>query len=114
MVVLVPHLIDLVIVPGLAFDTTGNRLGRGGGFYDRFLRRLRRSATTVGLAFDAQVVDTVLQALRKLNNSSFDTLATGGDKQGARILAPYFNRRYAKFRPPDGRPALSWSRAVHR
>ncbi len=56
---LVPHLIDLVIVPGLAFDTTGNRLGRGGGFYDRFLRRLRRSATTVGLAFDAQVVDTV-------------------------------------------------------
>ena len=56
---LVPRLIDLVIVPGLAFDTAGNRLGRGGGFYDRFLRRLRRSATTVGLAFDAQIVDAV-------------------------------------------------------
>jgi 5-formyltetrahydrofolate cyclo-ligase len=56
---LVPRLIDLVIVPGLAFDTAGNRLGRGGGFYDRFLRRLRRSATTVGFAFDAQIVDAV-------------------------------------------------------
>ncbi len=56
---LVPHLIDIVIVPGLAFDTSGNRLGRGGGFYDRFLRRLRRSATTVGLAFDEQIIDAV-------------------------------------------------------
>ena len=56
---LVPRLIDLVIVPGLAFDTAGNRLGRGGGFYDRFLQRLRRSATTVGLAFDAQIIDAV-------------------------------------------------------
>jgi 5-formyltetrahydrofolate cyclo-ligase len=55
----VPHVIDMVIVPGLAFDPNGNRLGRGGGFYDRFLRRLRRSATTVGLAFDAQIIDEV-------------------------------------------------------
>ena len=35
------------------------QLGRGGGFYDRFLRRLRRSATTVGLAFDIQIIDDV-------------------------------------------------------
>ena len=56
---IVPSLIDLVIVPGLAFDPGGHRLGRGGGFYDRFLRRLRRSAITVGLAFDAQIIDTV-------------------------------------------------------
>ncbi len=55
----VPGVIDLVVVPGLAFDARGNRLGRGGGFYDRFLRRLRRSATTVGLAFDVQIVDEV-------------------------------------------------------
>ncbi len=52
-----PVAIDLVVVPALAFDTTGNRLGRGGGYYDRFLSRLRRAATTVGLAFDAQIVD---------------------------------------------------------
>lgn len=56
---IVPSLIDLVIVPGLAFDPAGNRLGRGGGFYDRFLRRLRRSAVTAGLAFDAQIIDAV-------------------------------------------------------
>ena len=55
----VPSLIDLVVVPGLAFDARGNRLGRGGGFYDRFLRRLRRSATSVGPAFDAQIIDAV-------------------------------------------------------
>jgi len=55
----VPASIDLVVVPGLAFDTHGNRLGRGGGFYDRFLPRLRRAATTVGLAFDDQVVENV-------------------------------------------------------
>jgi len=56
---IVPSLIDLVIVPGLAFDPAGNRLGRGGGFYDRFLRRLRRSAITAGLAFDAQLIESV-------------------------------------------------------
>jgi 5-formyltetrahydrofolate cyclo-ligase len=52
-----PSAIDVVVVPGLAFDTSGNRLGRGGGYYDRFLSRLRRSATSIGLAFDAQITD---------------------------------------------------------
>ncbi len=56
---LLPTLIDLVVVPGLAFDPHGNRLGRGGGYYDRFLGRLRRSATTVGLAFDVQIIEVV-------------------------------------------------------
>jgi len=55
----VPSTIDLVIVPGLAFDLTGRRLGRGGGFYDRFLSRLRRSTKTIGLAFDVQIVAEV-------------------------------------------------------
>jgi 5-formyltetrahydrofolate cyclo-ligase len=54
-----PAMIDLVVVPGLAFDPNGNRLGRGGGCYDRFLRRLRRRTTTVGLAFDVQIIDMV-------------------------------------------------------
>jgi 5-formyltetrahydrofolate cyclo-ligase len=54
-----PSMVDLVVVPGLAFDPNGHRLGRGGGCYDRFLRRLRRSATTVGMAFDVQIVDAV-------------------------------------------------------
>lgn len=54
-----PHELDLVIVPGLAFDTAGNRLGRGGGFYDRFLSRLRPQTPVVGVCFDCQVVHSV-------------------------------------------------------
>lgn len=56
---MLPSVLDMVIVPGIAFDVTGRRLGRGGGFYDRFLARLHRSVTTVGLAYDVQVVDQV-------------------------------------------------------
>lgn len=54
-----PELLDLVIVPGIAFDLAGHRLGRGKGYYDRFLRRLRRAVTTVGIAFETQIVDDV-------------------------------------------------------
>ena len=54
-----PNLLDLVVVPGLAFDAHGHRLGRGGGYYDRFLSRLRRTAATVGLGFDVQITDEV-------------------------------------------------------
>ena len=49
--------IDLVIVPALAYDRTGGRLGRGGGFYDRFLSGLDVTAVTCGLAFTEQLVD---------------------------------------------------------
>lgn len=52
-----PGLIDFVLVPGLAFDASGGRLGRGGGFYDRFLVGVR--AFRVGAGLDEQVVDAV-------------------------------------------------------
>jgi len=51
------EMIDLVITPALAFDRKGNRLGRGGGFYDRFLASPEMRAATCGLAFSEQLVD---------------------------------------------------------
>ncbi len=48
--------LDLVIVPGVAFDKKGNRLGRGLGYYDRFLRDLPAELPKIGLAFDFQVL----------------------------------------------------------
>lgn len=51
-----PESIDLVVVPGLAFDEAGNRLGRGMGYYDRFLSCLPDHVPTVGLAFDFQII----------------------------------------------------------
>jgi len=54
-----PHEIDLVLVPGTAFDEACGRLGMGGGFYDRLLPRLAPGALTIGLAFDEQLVAEV-------------------------------------------------------
>ena len=49
--------IDLVVVPGLAFDRDNYRLGRGHGYYDRFLTSLSPRTPAIGLAFDFQIVD---------------------------------------------------------
>jgi len=51
--------LDLVVVPGLAFDKKGNRLGRGKGYYDRFLSRLSDKTPSIGLAFDFQILPRV-------------------------------------------------------
>jgi 5-formyltetrahydrofolate cyclo-ligase len=50
-------MIDVVIVPGLAFTRDGRRLGQGGGYYDRFLPVLRSDCRTIGVCFDEQLVD---------------------------------------------------------
>lgn len=51
--------LDLVIVPGVAFDKKGHRLGRGKGYYDRFLKKLPRKTTSIGLAFDFQILPSI-------------------------------------------------------
>lgn len=51
--------IDLVVVPGLAFDRLGNRLGRGAGYYDRLISTLPFSTPTIGLAYDLQIVGVI-------------------------------------------------------
>jgi 5-formyltetrahydrofolate cyclo-ligase len=52
---------QIVILPLLAFDASGHRLGYGGGFYDRTLQALRAAGSVhaVGFAYDAQVVEQV-------------------------------------------------------
>ena len=50
--------IDLVVVPAVAFDAKGRRLGRGGGFYDRFIKK-QTHAVLVGVGYDFQLVENV-------------------------------------------------------
>ncbi|HEX9781059.1 MAG TPA: 5-formyltetrahydrofolate cyclo-ligase [bacterium] len=55
--------VDLVLVPGLAFDRRGGRLGHGHGYFDRLLARLPGSTKTVGLAFRSQLFDRLPTSL---------------------------------------------------
>lgn len=53
---------DLIVVPGVAFDLSGHRIGFGKGFYDRFLKHPHRKAHLVGLCHDFQVINGSIPA----------------------------------------------------
>ncbi len=54
-----PGLLDFVVVPGVAFTRSGQRLGQGGGYYDRFLPMVRTDCVVVGVCFAEQIVDAL-------------------------------------------------------
>lgn len=54
-----PTAVDAVLVPGVGFDPNGNRLGHGGGHFDRLLAQVRRDTALIGIALDSAVVDAV-------------------------------------------------------
>ncbi|MDR0247533.1 MAG: 5-formyltetrahydrofolate cyclo-ligase [Burkholderiales bacterium] len=54
-----PEMIDWVLVPGVAFTPRGERLGYGGGFYDRLLPQIPARVPRIVGAFDAQIIDTL-------------------------------------------------------
>ncbi len=57
-----PINIDLVLLPGLAFDQYGGRIGYGGGYYDRFLSKVNSKTVLIGLAYNFQLVPSVPMA----------------------------------------------------
>ena len=61
-----PSLIDLAIIPGLAFDQKGRRLGRGAGYFDRFLKRIGKSYK-IGIAFKEQMHKEIPRAAHDIS-----------------------------------------------
>lgn len=51
--------IDLIISPGVAFDSLGYRVGYGGGFYDRFFNNVKDTVSVIAISYDFQFIDKV-------------------------------------------------------
>jgi 5-formyltetrahydrofolate cyclo-ligase len=86
--VVAPTGLDLALVPGVAFDLRGGRLGYGAGFYDRLLGHLSQHTPTVGLAFDFQIMprlplqshDIMLEAIVTDRRAIWGTLCAQDDE----------------------------------
>jgi 5-formyltetrahydrofolate cyclo-ligase len=79
----------VVLVPGLAFTVNGQRLGRGGGYYDRLLAELDRQAISVGLAYSFQLLDRIPETA---SDRGVDYIITEFAVHGARADARYARR----------------------
>lgn len=64
-----PTSIDLLIIPGVAFDGNMNRIGYGGGFYDRYLKNIASTTPKIALAYDFQILES-------LPTDSYDEMIT--------------------------------------
>ena len=53
--------LDLVLVPGVAFDVSGGRLGNGAGYYDRLLSQVRTDTLRIGVCYESQIVTKVVR-----------------------------------------------------
>lgn len=69
-----PHLLELILIPGIAFDLFGNRIGFGAGYYDRFLPQLKPSIPKIGAAFQEQISETPLPTNR--HDTAMDYILT--------------------------------------
>lgn len=65
---------ELIVVPGVAFDLTGQRVGYGKGYYDRFLNHSARKAHLVGLCHDFQLIDKTVPA--EIHDIQMDIIVT--------------------------------------
>lgn len=86
--------LQVVVVPGLGFDRVGGRLGRGGGFYDRFLARLPAGVAKLGICFDEQIIPLVPM---ETHDARVDALATPTRLSSCRGEEPQQDRAP----PPD-------------
>jgi 5-formyltetrahydrofolate cyclo-ligase len=69
--------IDMILVPGIAFDCQKNRLGRGAGYYDRFLKKIKFPTKKVGVAFEFQVLENL--PVHPTFDEKVDTVVTERD-----------------------------------
>jgi 5-formyltetrahydrofolate cyclo-ligase len=77
-----PEELDLVLVPGTAFDARGGRMGQGKGYYDRLLSRVRPDCPLVALAFDCQMFPEIPVASHDVFMDAVQTEATKYAGQG--------------------------------
>lgn len=56
-----PKIVDIVLIPGVAFDERGFRVGYGAGYYDRFLEKVRPDTKKIALSFELQMVDRAFE-----------------------------------------------------